>query len=99
MLAAKEAHKLALKKQKAQWFELLMESSDSDDDDENNADSGQLSNLMHIYDHMSYDTTSKRGIKTANLNIVVPKSERDKLKTNTFRKSTNLAWIEGSENN
>ena len=32
MLAAKEAHKKMLKKQKSKWYEQLMNNSDSDDD-------------------------------------------------------------------
>ncbi len=87
MLAAKEAHRLALKKQQAKWHELLLYDSDSDDENENI----EFSNLINIYDQFSFNRNNNNN----NLyKTVVSKSEKERLKTNRFRKASNLSWLE-----
>jgi hypothetical protein len=88
MLAAKQAHKLTMKKQRAKWHELLLYDSDSDEEN----DEIEFSNLINIYDQFSFNLKNRKdGLKRA----VVPKSEKDKLKTTTFRKAATLSWLEG----
>ena len=90
MLAAKEAHRLAIKKQRAKWHELLLYDSDSDEEN----DEIEFSNLINIYDQFSFNFNKKKdGLKKT----VVPKSEKDKLKATTFRKAASLSWLEGYE--
>jgi hypothetical protein len=61
MLAAKEAHKKMLKKQKSKWFEQLMNNSDSDDDDDDNAN--------YQNDNDTNENTDQLNIKIKNLNL------------------------------
>ena len=51
MLAAKEAHRLSMKKERATWHELLLYDSDSDEEN----DEIEFSNLINIYDQFSFN--------------------------------------------
>ena len=88
MLAAKEAHRKALKKQRSKWYELLVCESDSDDEKDNI----EFSNLINIYDQFAFNFAKR---KDGLGKTVISKSEKEKLKANTFRKAPTLSWLEG----
>ncbi len=91
MLAAKEAHKLMLKKKRAKWYELL-DHSDSDDNDDSCDRSIDAINLntrglslnanIDIYAKENKESKEGHGFKMS-----VSKQQRNKLKTNNLRKS------------
>jgi hypothetical protein len=87
MLAAKEAHKLMLKKQRAKWYELL-DNSDSDD-----CNDGLGLNISHLnLDNNDAENYGREGGKTKAeqrnaIKMSVSKRQRNQLKTNHLRKS------------
>lgn len=97
MLAAKEAHKQMLRKQKSKWYELLMDESDSDCDEQNDKYDEldmQIKSLnFNAITNNYYLSSASTAIKKFPLNAdnrfnnSVTKRQRNQLKTNNLRKS------------
>ena len=98
MLAAKEAHKKMLRKQRAKWYELLMDDSDSEEDqiyDENFDDlANNIRNLNFNSNTNNYYAEAKQNIIDSSSIVSnyqprksVSKKDKNQLKTNNLRQS------------
>lgn len=101
ILAAKEAHKNMLRKQRAKWYELLMDDSDTDEDETYDENFDELANNIrnlnfnsntNNYYSNATQTELKRKLPTSTnstllLHKNVTKKDKNQLKTNSLRKS------------
>lgn len=94
MLAAKEAHKRAMKKARSKWYELLMDDSNSDDDFE-------LVNLKENLEDLEFSakihTKPRTRVISSSLRRVIPKSQKEMLKTTLLQKVSSINWNESEE--
>jgi len=98
ILAAKEAHKNMLRKQRAKWYELLMDDSDTDEDDIYDENFDELTNNIRNLNFNSntdnfYAETGRKKYEPSSSNPTlllhksVTKKDKNQLKTNSLRKS------------
>ena len=90
-ILAKEAHKKAFKKANAKWYEMLMNDSDSENDD-----GFDLASLKENLADLTYKTNfkPKTRVVASSLRKIIPRSEKDHLKTTNFQRLAQINWVD-----